>query len=454
MPKAPKETPREGSLEAPERHPVRWRDADFYDEEALLAEMERVFDLCHGCRRCVNLCNAFPTLFDLVDESPTMEMDGVKKEDYWKVVDECYLCDLCFMTKCPYTPPHEWNIDFPHLMLRGKAFRYRTKGAKLRDRVLTSTDMLGKFLARPLIASAVNTVNRVGAARKLLDGSLGVHHEAWLPPFAAKPAMKRLKGKVNAAGEASPAGRTTGKVAVFATCYGNFNEPGLVEDLVAVFEHNGLVVRMARYETCCGMPRMELGDMEAVARMKEANIPALKKLVDEGFDLVAPVPSCALMFRAELPLLFPDDADVRAVAEAFFDPFEYLFERHREGKLNTSFRHGLGKVVYHAACHQRVQNIGRKTMEVLKLIPDTQVAIVERCSGHDGTYAVKSEHHEAAVKIGRPVARQVQAQKADHYGSDCPMAGHHVEHIHAKHLKAGDKRVEHPLTLLRRAYGI
>ncbi len=445
---------REGNLEAPERHPVNWQDPAFYDEEALLKELERVYDLCHGCRRCVNLCNAFPTLFDLVDESPTMEVDGVKKEDYWKVVEECFLCDLCFMTKCPYTPPHPWNIDFPHLMLQGKAFLFRKRGAKFRDKFLTSTDMMGKFFAKPLIAQTVNAVNRTGFARKLLDGTVGVHHDAWIPPFAPKTAEKQLKGYRNADGNAEPAGRTKGKVAVFLTCYANHNEPQVAEDLVKVLEHNGLVVRVAEYRSCCGMPKMELGDMEAVARMKEANIPYLAQLVDEGFDLLAPVPSCALMFRQELPLLFPDDEQVQKVAQAFFDPFEYLAERHREGKMNTDFRQGLGKVVYHAACHQRVQNVGRKTMEVLKLIPDTQVRIVERCSGHDGTYAVKTEHHDAAVKIGRPVAKQVQSQKADHYGSDCPMAGHHIEHIYEEHLKAGNKQVEHPISLLRKAYGI
>jgi len=109
---------REGSLEAPTRHPIDWKNPDYFNEDALNAELERVFDICHGCRRCVSLCNAFPTLFDLVDESDTMGVDGVSKEDYSKVVDQCYLCDLCFQTKCPYVPPHEWNVDFPHLMLQ------------------------------------------------------------------------------------------------------------------------------------------------------------------------------------------------------------------------------------------------------------------------------------------------------------------------------------------------
>jgi Fe-S oxidoreductase len=208
-------------------------------------------------------------------------------------------------------------------------------------------------------------------------------------------------------------------------------------------------VRVAQYKTCCGMPKLELGDMEAIKRAKEINIPYLASLVDEGFDLIAPVPSCALMFRQEIPLMFPGDAEVKKVQEAFFDPFEYLAARHKEGLLKTDFRNELGKIDYHAACHQRVQNVGRKTFEVLKLIPGAQVKIIERCSGHDGTYAIKSEHHDAAVKIGRPVATRVKKDKADHFGSDCPMAGHHIENI----LGEG-RKTEHPISLLRKAYGI
>ena len=179
------------------------------------------------------------------------------------------------------------------------------------------------------------------------------------------------------------------------------------------------------------------------------NIPILAKLVDDGWDLTALIPSCVLMFKQELPLMFPDDPDVQKVKEAFFDPFEYLMLRHREGKLNTEFKNPLGKVAYHAACHQRVQNIGPKTRETLNLIPDTEVEIIERCSGHDGTYAVKKEFHDSAMKIVRPVVSRVKNSEADHYGSDCAMAGHHIEHG----LKDG-RVAEHPITLLRQAYGI
>jgi Fe-S oxidoreductase len=441
---------KEGNLEAPTRHPIDWKDPDYYDETQLLNEMERIFDLCHGCRRCVSLCHSFPTLFDMVDESETMELDGVDQNDYWQVVDHCYLCDLCYMTKCPYVPPHEWNIDFPHLMLRAKAVNYKKGRSKLRDRILTSTDNLGKLASIPIIAGTVNTFNKAKNFREILDHALGVHPNAKLPEFHSKTMRKRLAHKVATEAQGTPAGNTQGKVVLFGTCYGNYNEPHLGDDLVAVFEHNEIPVTLAEKEQCCGMPKLELGNLEAVEAAKEANIPILAKWVDAGWDIVAPVPSCALMFKQELPLLFPEDSEVKKVAGAIFDIFEYLIIRHKAGMLKMDFKQGLGKVAYHAACHQRVQNVGAKTKEFLSLIPNTQVVAIERCSGHDGTYAVKSEYHEHAMKIGKPVANQVLKASADHYGSDCPMAGRHIENA----LPDNNRHSEHPITLVRKAYNI
>jgi Fe-S oxidoreductase len=446
---APPTDQKEGNLEAPTRHPIDWKNPDYYNEVSLMEEMERVFDLCHGCRRCVSLCQSFPTLFDLVDESETMEIDGVAKSDYWHVVDHCYLCDLCYMTKCPYVPPHEWNIDFPHLMLRAKAVKYRKGDIKLRDRLLTSTDNLGKLAGIPVVSGVVNRFNKAKNFREILDHTLGVHPQAKLPEFHSKTLRKRLLEKIVIEAQGIRAAETKGKVALFGTCYGNYNEPHVGEDLVAVFEHNDIPVTLAEKEQCCGMPKLELGNLEAVEAAKEANIPVLAKLVDKGWDIVAPVPSCALMFKQELPLLFPDDPQVKKVSQAIFDIFEYLIIRHKAGLLKTDFKQGLGKVAYHAACHQRVQNIGAKTKELLSLIPDTQVTAIERCSGHDGTYAVKSEFHKHAMKICKPVVNRVKQTEADHYGSDCPMAGHHIENG----LQDG-RQPEHPISLIRKAYGI
>ena len=440
----------EGGLGAPVRHPIDWQSPDFNDEGKLMSEMERVFDLCHGCRRCVSLCDSFPTLFDLVDESDTMEVDGVAKQDYWKVVDQCYLCDLCYMTKCPYVPPHEWNIDFPHLMLRAKAVRFAKEGASTRDKLLTSTDFVGNTAGIPGISIVVNAANRSAPLRKTLEKVGGIHHKASIPRYESKSLRKRVSKLATLdAAQAKPTARTKGKVALFATCYGNRNDPGVGEDLISVLQHNGVPVTIAEKERCCGMPKLELGDLASVQKAKEENIPQLAKCVDDGWDLVALVPSCVLMFRQELPLLFPDDPEVRKVADAFFDPFEYLMLRYSDGLLNTEFVESLGSVVYHASCHQRVQNFGPKTRDLLKLIPDTEVTMIERCSGHDGTYGVKAETFDKAMKIGRPVINAIKKNNPDHYGSDCPIAGNHL----ANGVSDGSSP-EHPISLMRKAYGL
>lgn len=439
---------REGSLEAPTRHALDWKNPEFYNEESLFKELERIYDICHGCRRCVSLCNSFPTLFDLVDESETMEVDGVAKKDYWKVIDHCYLCDLCYMTKCPYVPPHEWNLDFPHTMLRAKAVKYKQSGASTRDKILTATDKVGSLAGIPVVSGIVNTANKMGVTRKILEGVLGVHADAVVPEYHSKTARKRLAShKSQATVEATE--QTAGKVAIFTTCYGNRNAPAIVQDMVAVFEHNNVATTLVGTEVCCGMPKLELGDLEAVEQAKNTNIPAMIKMIDDGWDIVAPIPSCVLMFKQELPLMFPDDADVLKVKQHTYDPFEYLMLRNKSGKMNTDFKQGLGKVSYHASCHLRVQNIGMKTRDVLQMTPDTQVDTIERCSGHDGTYAVKKEFHDISMKICRPVVNKVKKFEPDYYASDCPMAGDQIENG----LKDG-KGATHPLSLLRKAYGI
>ncbi len=444
---------REGSLEAPTRHPLEWRSEAFYDEQSLNQELERVFEICHGCRRCFSLCNAFPTLFDAIDATESGELEGVPRKVFWQVVDHCYLCDMCFMTKCPYVPPHPWALDFPHLMLRAKAARTRKEGVSLRNRALAATEAVGRIAGIPVVVQVVNAVNRSRAGRALLEKTLGVDATAPVPEYHSRTARKRLKGlgtvAAAAAGTARATPETTGRVALFTTCYGNRNEPELNEDLAAVFAHNGIEVRLLAAEHCCGMPRLELGDLEAVARLKEQNIPQLLAAIDAGCDIVAPIPSCVLMFKQELPLMFPEDADVKRVARRIFDPFEYLMLRHRAGELRTDFKHSLGKISYHVPCHLRVQNMGLKTRDVLQLVPDTTVEPIERCSGHDGTYGVKKEFRAASMKIGRPVMSRVEASGAAHYASDCPMAGHQIE----SGLASGAPP-EHPLKLLRRAYGL
>ncbi|MDG2108097.1 MAG: heterodisulfide reductase-related iron-sulfur binding cluster [Woeseiaceae bacterium] len=442
-------TGREGSLEAPTRHPLDWQSDEFYAEEPLYEELERVFDICHGCRRCFNLCNAFPTLFDAVDESDTMEVDGVPRKVYWDVVDHCYLCDMCYMSKCPYVPPHEWNIDFPHLMLRAKAARFKKDGAPVRDKILSATDTVGKLAGIPIVVDIVNATNQSKAGRKLLEATLGVHHKAPVPTYHSKTARKRLS-RLEAAVpiDVKPTDKTRGKVVLYTTCYGNRNHPKIDEDLVAVFEHNNIPMALAEKESCCGMPKLELGDLEAVAKAKDINVPILAAMVDKGWDIVTPIPSCTLMFKQELPLMFPEDEDVAKVRDAIYDPFEYLMLRHKSGELKTEFEKTLGKVSYQVPCHLRVQNIGFKTRDILQLVPGTQVEVVERCSGHDGTYAVKKEFHDISKKIARPAVNKLKRADANYFVSDCPMAAEQI----AQEVEEHD--AINPMSLLRSAYGV
>ncbi len=441
-------TAREGNLEAPTRHPIDWKSADYYDSERVFAELHRVFEICHGCRRCVSLCNAFPTLFDLIDNSKDGELDGVPRVDYARVVDQCYLCDMCYMTKCPYVPPHPWNVDFPHLMLRAKAAKFKRRGASLRDRLLTSTDAIGKLTAIPVVAQTVNALNRNGVARRLMEKTLGVHPQRQLPDYS--PAKFRNSAAASQHFAVRNGQRTPGRVAIFSTCYINYNEPGIGLDLLKILAHNEIPYVVVEKEACCGMPKLELGDLEAVETLKNVNVGPLAKLARAGCAILTAVPSCTLMFRRELPLLFPGDADLEAVSKAMFEPFEYLLLRHKDGLLKTDFKQPLGKVSYHIPCHSRVQNIGQKTREMLQLIPGTQVTTIERCAGHDGTWGVKSEYFDTSMKIGRPVFRQMAAPDPDFIGSDCAMAGRQIR----QGMGTTHARKEHPLTLLRIAYGL
>ncbi|MBU0589547.1 MAG: Fe-S oxidoreductase [Gammaproteobacteria bacterium] len=446
---------KEGNLEAPTRHALDWKNADFYDEEKCFHELERIFDICHGCRRCVSLCGSFPTLFDLVDESSTMEVDGVDKKDYWKVVDQCYMCDLCYMTKCPYTPPHEWNLDFPHTMLRAKAIKFQKGEVTASEKFLASTDVHGQFAGIPIVVQVANAVTKTKVARSVMESVAGVDKNAWLPSLATqkfRSGTPKAKATIVNDGEKTP-----GKVAIFATCYINYNEPGIGLDLLKLLDHNDVPYVIVEKEKCCGMPKLELGDLESVEQSKDANIPVLARYAKEGYAILAAVPSCALMFKQEIPLMFPDEADVQLVKEAMWDPFEYFMARKRDGLLKTEFPHKLGNVSYQIPCHGRVQNIGKKTEEMLKMIPDTTINTIERCSGHAGTFGVKKAYHETAMKIGKPVfkamATMKDGSKPDYISSDCPLGGHHIaQGFEVNNL--GAPELQHPLTLVRMAYGI
>ena len=447
-------TTREGSLEAPTRHPIDWKNPEYYDEAKIVAEAERIFEICHGCRRCVSLCNTFPLLFDKIDATPDGELAEVPKEAYWDVVDQCYLCDLCYMVKCPYVPPHPWNVDFPHLMLRAKAFQFKEGRMKhpARDRMLSSTDRNGKLATIPVVVQAVNAAAKSPALRSVGEKVAGVARDAWVPAYTTR--KFRSHAPKSRDFTVRDGERTPGKVAIFATCYVNYNEPGIGHDLVRILEHNEIPYVLAEKENCCGMPKLEQGDLDAVERLMRGNIGQLAPLARAGYAIVTPVPSCTLMFKQELPLMFPENEDLIAVRDAMFDPFEYLMARRRDGLLKTEFAKPLGKVAYHVPCHTRVQKIGLRTKEALETVPGTEVTTIERCSGHAGTWGVKKEFHETALRIGRPVARQIADAAPDYFSSDCMLAGHHLEEGLVRAEGRGRAQLHHPITLFRIAYGL
>lgn len=436
----------EGGLSAPQRHPIAWQEEAFYQLDAFHKECARVFDVCHGCRRCVNLCHSFPTLFDLIDHSSDLEVSGVDPADYHKVAQQCYLCDLCFMTKCPYVPPHEWAIDFPALMLRAKAIAFRRRQLSQRHKQLAEVDRNGSLGGIPVINQVANKVMDYSWARRMLD----VHPHAVLPKYQRRAVTKKMYEHASKQGDTVYAGSTTsGKIAIFPGCYSNYHDAQLVEDIIQVLEYNEVPVELIANQRCCGMPKLELGDIASIDRHKQDHIDAFMHAIDRGCDIVAPVPSCVLLFRGMWPLLYPDDAEIKRISSRIYDPSEYLMRRHSDGLLNTNFPNRLGKVVYHLACHTRVQNFGYKTRELLSLVPGTKLSMIERCSGHDGTYGVKRETYPHARRIGGPPAQQLKRAKADYFTSDCVLAGQHIAELAESGLG-----FNHPFALLKYAYGI
>ncbi len=443
----------EGSLDAPFRHPIAWRDPEFYDLASIEAEMERVFDICHGCRRCFNLCNSFPRLFDLIDEGPTGELDGVAKADYAQVVDACTLCDMCFMTKCPYVPPHEFNVDFPHLMLRHRAAKRKAEGGDFVREQLGKTDRNGK-LAKP-VAPLANWAARVEnkPVRAVMEAVAGIDRDAELPRFHRKTASDLLRKTPSP----DPAGPAFGKrkAAIYATCFADYNAPGTAVAAVSVLAKQG-VETMLSYPVCCGMPQLEAGDLAEVAQRAERVSAELLPLVDQGYDVVALTASCGLMMKFEWPLMLPENDAVRRLAAATRDISEYVVELSREHGLAPGLAPLPTSVTLHHACHARAQNMGTKSLQMLRLIPDAKVDLVERCSGHGGTFGVMKDTHAIAVKVGKPTARQLIQKGNETLCSDCPLACKHLGQLVSAELDEGAARPRqaHPIELIAQAYGL
>jgi glycerol-3-phosphate dehydrogenase subunit C len=443
---------REGSLEAPIRHKLDWENSDFYDEAKLDAEMRRVFDICHTCRRCFNLCDSFPRLFDLVDESKSGELDTVASADFRKVVDACTLCDMCFMTKCPYVPPHEFNIDFPHLILRYRAVDAKKNGVGFADRALADTDRIGKWAS--LVSGAVNWANKRGSPlRGLEEKYAGLDKDAELPKFAGKSLEAQAAANPPARDGTAPA--KARKAALYATCYGDYNDASIGMAALQVLAKNGVETKVL-HPHCCGMPKLEQGMIAEVADAARKVAAAFAPYIDDGYDIVAPVPSCALMLKFEWPLILPDDASVKKLSEATFDLSEYVVDIAKKEGLAEGMTPIDGGVALHISCHSRAQNMGQKGAELLALIPEADVAVVERCSGHGGAWGYKKGHFETAMKVGRPAMRQLNTAGKKHLVSECPLAGLHLEQGIEQLAGDGPKpeRVGHPIVLMARAYGL
>ncbi|MGZ5998041.1 MAG: (Fe-S)-binding protein, partial [Rhizomicrobium sp.] len=434
-----------------------WREEEFYDAEALDKEMRRVFDICHGCRRCFNLCESFPRLFDLIDSSATEDLDAVKSEDFAPVVEACTLCDMCFMTKCPYVPPHAFNLDFPHLILRARAVEAKQGKTSFTQQQLAEMDRNGKLarFASPVINWASGKNNAV--TRPLMEAVTGIDRTAQLPKFHARTFVASDRGDPIRANESAPAfGKR--KAALYATCFVNYNKPATGMSARAVLNHIGVETKVA-YPGCCGMPFLEQAELERVASNAAKVSKELVKLIDEGYDIVALTASCGLMLKFEWPLIVPENEDVKRVAAATFDIDQYVVDVAKKEGLPAGLKSLPEGVTVHLACHARAQNMGPKAAEMLRLIPETPIDVIERCSGHGGTFGVVKPTHDLAVKVGRPVFRTAAQQSRGHIVSDCPLAAQHIVQQTGELLAKDGKELkarepEHPIEIMARAFGL
>jgi len=448
----------EGGLNAPIRHPIDWENPDFFDEAKLDAEMRRIFDICHGCRRCFNLCDSFPRLFDLVDESKTGELDSVESKDFDKVVDACTLCDMCFMTKCPYVPPHEFNLDFPHLMVRYRAVQLKNGEIGFAARQLTETDRNGRLagLTAPISNWAAQRGNAL--TRPVMEAVAGIDRNVELPKFHGRTFSIRARSEVPTVDKTAPAaGR---KAVIFATCFANYNNPEIGIAARNVLAKNGVETEVA-YPGCCGMPQLEHGDLARVADSAVRVAADLSKWIDRGYDVIALVPSCALMLKFEWPLIVPRGRPgydlVEKLSKRTFDCSQYIVDISKKEGIAPGLKPLEGGVALHLACHARAQNVGPQAAEMLRLIPGMRegLNVIERCSGHGGSWGVQKGNFETALKVGRPVATQAAAAHKAHLASECPLAG--------KHIRQGMETVEgagvvpealHPIQIFAKAYGL
>jgi len=439
---------KEGSIQAPTRHPIDFNHPDFLDQKKLDEEMRRVFDICHGCRRCFNLCESFPKLFDMIDESKNEDVESLSSNQFAPVVDSCTLCDMCFMTKCPYVPPHEFDLDFPHLMLRYRTLQKKENKLPLIPSQLAQIDRNAKIgvMFSWFINWTTNVKNKI--IRKILELISGIDKKVKLPVYNSETFTSYFKKKSNFINyDGSKKNR---KVVIYSTCFVNFNKKQTGVAALKVLKKNGVEVQEA-YPGCCGMPFLEQADLPKVVEQAKKVSNDLLKWVDKGYRVITLTASCGLMLKFEWPLLLPENEDIKKLSKNVSDIDEYIVDISEKEGLTKGLQEIDGGVTVHHACHARAQNMGIKARDMLKLIPNIKIDVVERCAGHGGTFGVMKDTHNLALKVGRPTSRQIKNKNNKYMASDCPLAGKHLKQLE-QDTKISNDEALHPIELLAKSY--
>ena len=432
------------------RPAIEWQAPGYLDTGALDDEMRRVAGVCHACRRCEDLCESFPRLFDLIDGAGSVE--GVGSGGFESVGAACTLCDMCYPI-CPYAPPHVHAVDFPALMARQRAHGLKVGKVGAMERALGSTDRNGRLLGAiaPLANWAARRGN--GLTRSLMQAFAGIHRDAVLPRFHARSFSRQAAARPPAVDANAPAaGR---KAVLYATCFVEYNNPGIGHAAQGVLAKNGVETKIV-YDACCGMPQLERGDIAEVCRRARRVAASLVPWIDRGWDVVAPIPSCALMMKTTWPQYLPDDAAVARLAQHTRDISEYVVGIARGEGLADGMVPLDGDVALHQACHARAQEIGAKAAVMLRLIPKSSVLMMQRCAGHGGTWGVMKQNFETGMRVGEPVIRQAAESGRAYLASECPLAGDHIVQGMERFGsgRAQPKRAHHPIELLAKSYGI
>jgi len=406
----------------------------YWDANSLKPELERVFDICNGCRLCFNLCPSFPEMFNAIERH---EGDARKlaPAEIDRVIDTCYQCKICYV-KCPYTPDdgHEFQLDLPRLLMRANAIRVKQRGLSLQARVLSRPEMLGE-LAK-LTPGLANWANRQRFLRIGMERALGIHRDKLLPEFHGETFMDWYRKQPKPAGDAS-------RALLFVTCSMEYNNPRLGRDVLEVFAASGIALGCIK-QNCCGMPAMEYGDVELARSLARANVDALLPHVRKGKKILLADPTCSYMMRKEYAELvgWPEAREIQA---AVMDVCEFLFQLKQEGEFNRNFRTTPRTIAYHLPCHLKAQNIGFRSRDMMRLVPGATIKLIEQCCAHDGTWAMKKEFFPLSKLSGKKAFDEMAAAGAEVLASDCPLAAVHFDQMLGR-------RPIHPIQVLARAY--